>query len=193
MRVSNDFQIPMGIVWVNSPAARAEVPFAWKDASVRGLIDDIAKNQPGYKVELRNGVVHVFPGFIPDRENFLKLKIGTFLLHDSYLEVASFKLHTLITPIRGNYQISVAGPGDSRVSIELTDSTAENALDALVVASNRKVWIVTFPPESTLTPSGFRRTMSLFTDTPIADDEQPVWYLYRSGDPLPRVISSERP
>src|SRR5712692_6379653 len=72
IRVSNDFQIPMGIVWVNSPAERAELPFAWKDATVREIIEGIAQTQPGYQVQIKNGVVHVSPrALIPDRENFL--------------------------------------------------------------------------------------------------------------------------
>lgn len=51
IRVSSDLQIPMGIAWVNTPAARAELPFAWKDATVRELIESIAMTQPGYRVE----------------------------------------------------------------------------------------------------------------------------------------------
>ena len=53
VHVSNEFQIPMGIVWVNTPAARAEVAFAWRDATVREVIESIGKTQPGYQVQLR--------------------------------------------------------------------------------------------------------------------------------------------
>src|ERR1700746_2126918 len=72
LRVSNDFGVPMGIVWVNTPSARAERLFAWKDTTVQQIIQTIAKTQPGYAVQTNNGVVHVFPsGVIPDGENFL--------------------------------------------------------------------------------------------------------------------------
>jgi len=140
IRVSNDFQVPMGIVWVNSPAERAELPFAWKGATVQEIIESIAQTQPGYRVQIRNGVVHVSPrALIPDRENFLKLKIEAFDVHNDYIELASWKLHTLVTPIRGSYQISIGGTGDSKIDVELKDTTVENILDALVVASNRKI------------------------------------------------------
>ncbi len=186
VRVSNDFQIPMGIAWVDTPAARAELPFAWKDATVREIIEAIAKTQPGYQVQVTNGVVHVSPpGLIPGRENFLKLKIEAFEVRNDYVEVASWKLHTLVTPIRGSYQISIGATGDSKVDVELKNSTVEEALDALVVASNRKIWIMTFSDDTGLTARGFRRTRSLWTDAPFPDEEQPVWHLQRWGDPMP--------
>jgi len=189
IRVSNDFQIPMGIVWVNTPAARTELPRAWKDATVREIIEDIAKTQPDYQVQVKHGVVHISQAtLIADRENFLKQKIPAFELHDTLVEVASFKLHTLITSQRYG-QISIAGPGDSKVDLKLKNPTVEAILDALVLASNRKIWIVTFSDDTRLMPSGLRRTRSLFTDMPMSDAEQPIWHLQRWGDPLPRVVA----
>src|ERR1700730_13791112 len=144
IQVSNDFQIPMGITWVNTPAGRAELPFAWKNATVREIIEAIARTQPGFQVRVKNGVVHVSPlGLIPDRENFLNMKIRAFEVHNEYIEVASFKLHKLMAPPRFA-GFSVGATGDSKVSVELEDATVENILDALAVASNRKIWIVTF-------------------------------------------------
>lgn len=192
IRVSNDFQIPMGIAWVDSPAARAYLPFAWKDSTPQDIIKAIAKTQPGYQVQVSNGVVHVFP-LIPDAQNFLKMKIGDFSVHNTYAELAYFKLHTLVTPPRhGNQQISIAGPGDSRVNVELKNPTVEVALDALAVTSSRKVWIVTFSNDTSLTARGFRRTKTLWTEKPIPDEEQPGWDLIRWGDPVPPAIAQAR-
>ncbi len=194
IRVSNDFQIPMGIVWVNTAATHTEMPFAWRDATVGEIIEAIATTQPGYKVQIGNGVAHVFPsGLIPDAQNFLNKKIDTFETRNAMVEVASFKLHMLVTPIKGNHQISIAGPGDSQVSLELKNCAVEDVLDALAVASNRKIWIVAFPDNPTLTANGLRRTRSVFTDAPIQDDQQPVWYLHRWGDPLPPLVSGAPP
>jgi hypothetical protein len=187
IRVSNDFQIPMGIVWVNTPAGRAELTFVWKDATVREILEAICKTQPGYQVQVRNGVVHVFPrSSIPDPQNFLKLKIDGFEAHNQ-VEVAFWKLHTLITPSKsGSYQISIGATGDSRVDVELKDSTVENILDALAVASNRKIWVVTFSNDIGLTSRGFRRTVSLWNYKPGPDDGQPAWDFLRWGDPIPQ-------
>src|SRR6266571_1012677 len=192
IRVSNDFQIPMGIAWVNTPAARSELPFGWKDGTIQEIIEAIARTQPGYQVQVKNGVVHVSPsGLIPDRENFLSTKIRAFEVHNEYIEMASFKLHKLITPpwFAG---FSVGATGDSKVNLELKDATVEDILDALAVASNRKIWIVTFADDPKLTPSGLRKTRSLFTEVPVPDKEQPIWHLQRWGDPMPSVIATKK-
>lgn len=78
---------------------------------------------------MRNEVVHVFPSaLIPDRENFLKLKIGEFEVHDR-VEVVSWKLHTLVTPM--NYgAISIGATGDARVDLVLRDTAVGDVLDA---------------------------------------------------------------
>ena|SRR5258708_6707803 len=45
------------------------------------------QTQPGYRVQAKNAVVHVFPGsLIGDQENFLKLKIEEFSVNDTYIE-----------------------------------------------------------------------------------------------------------
>jgi hypothetical protein len=192
IRVSNDFQIPMGIAWVNTPAGRAELPFAWKNATVQEIIEAIAKTQPSYQVRVKNGVVHVSPqGLIPDRENFLIIKIPAFEVHNEYIEMASFKLHKLIAPPRFA-GFSVGATGDSKVNVELKDATVESILDALAVASNRKIWIVTFVNDPKLTITGLRKTRSLFTDVPVPDKEQPLWSFLRWDDPMPPRIATNK-
>ena len=188
IQVSNDFQIPIGITWVNSPSARAERPFAWKDATVQEIIQTIANTQPEYNVQIKDGVIHVFPNLIPDDQNFLKLKIKTFQVHNTMVEVASFKLHMLLTPISGNYSVSIAGPGDSNVNVDLTDTTAETVLDAIVKTSKHKIWIVTFTDDTSLTSRGLRRARSLWSDKPTPDGEQPTWDFLRWGDPMPPLV-----
>jgi hypothetical protein len=188
IRISNDFEIPMGIAWVNSPAAHTELPFAWKKITVLEIIQNIANTQPGYQVDVRDGVVHIWPsGLIPDRENFLKLRIPAYDVNDAYVEVASFKLHMLVAP-RNYGAISIGATGDSKVSLELKNTSVETALDALVVASNRKIWVVTFSDDAKLTARGLRRAESLWSGKATPDEEQPSWDLIRWGDPLPPLV-----
>jgi hypothetical protein len=97
-------------------------------------------------------------------------------------------LHNLITPARFA-GFSVGATGDSKVKIDLSNLSVEDALDALAINSNRKIWIVTFSDDTNLTPRGFRRTRSLFTDVPVPDKEQPVWHFLRWDDPLPPAIT----
>jgi hypothetical protein len=193
VRVSTDFQIPMGIVSVNTPQARAELPFAWKDTTVQEIVEALAKSQAGYQVKRRNGVVHVFPSeVIPGSQNFLKSKIENFEVRNDFIEMASFKLHTLVTPLSGSRSISIGASGDSKVDLKLKNSSVEDILDALAISSNRKIWLVTFSEDVGLTPKGLRRTASLWTDKAIPDAQQPVWELMRWGDPAPPALAIKK-
>ena len=193
VRVSNDFQIPMGIVWINTPTALAERSFTWKDATVEQLIEAIAKMQPGYQVRATNGMVHIFaPGAILDPESFLRLQIKSFRVEGDLTELASLRLHNLITPPRYS-GFSAAANMDPRINLDLRDSTVEGVLDALVLASSkRKIWVVTFLDSKAVTPKGFRRTISLWADKPAPDEDQPVWDLLRWGDPMPPAIAAKK-
>lgn len=192
IHVSKDFQIPMGVVWVNSPAERAEMPFVWKQTTVLQIIQDLAKNYPHYQVSVDNGIVHVSPvGIIPDKQNFLTLPIKKFRATNDLAEVASWRLHNVVAP-RHYAGFSMAANTDPKISLDVEDSTVQGALDALALASSRKIWLVTFADDTSLTPKGLRRTMSAWTDKPGPDAEQPVWDLIRWGDPLPTLLRNNQ-
>jgi hypothetical protein len=195
IQVSNDFHIPMGIVCVDSKSKRTQNPLSWNDATVREIIEGVAKSREGYEVQVKNGIVHICPStFIPTRQNFLKIKIPSFETHDTYIEVATWKLHELLDPHKGNLQVSIGGSGDSRVTVQIKDSLVEDILDALAEASNRKIWVVTFVDDGGVTSRGFRRTVSLWSKKPGPDEGEPSWDWLRWDDPLPpRVAATPQP
>ena len=191
-RVASDFQLPMGIEWVNTPSARAKVKLSWKKATVQKILQAVADGQPGYKIVVHKGVVHIFAAnLIPDRENPLKLSISTFEVRNVTVEFASQELHDIV-----KRTVSPAGPqqrtggvarsgasniDDPKVSVRLSNTTVEDVLDALALASARKVWIVTFSDSPSLAASGYRRTLTLWNSFRIPDDEQPLWDLLHWG------------
>jgi hypothetical protein len=190
VRVSNDFHIPMGIVWVDSGEARDKLPFAWKNAKVRQIIEDIVAAHQGYEVRFENDLAGIAPSqlLIADPQNFLKLKLHSFEAHGDLVEVASFRLHMEITPKRYS-QMSIGATGDSKVDLSLKDAKVEDILSALALASNRKIWVVTFMGDHEVTAKGLRRTKSLWGAKPQPDEDQPGWDLFRWGDPLPSGMS----
>jgi len=191
LHVGKEFKIPLGIVWVDTPRGHVDLPLSFKNVSVQELLETIAKAEPGYQMKIKCGVAHIAPsGLIPDRENFLTTKIGAFRVQGEDVEAASFKLHNLITPTKFA-GFSVGATGDSKVELDLRNFSVEDALDALAINSNRKIWIVTFSDDANLTPRGFRRTKSLFTDVPVPDKEQPIWHFLRWEDPPPPAVASK--
>jgi hypothetical protein len=195
-RAASQFRIPMGIEWVDTPAAREKLSLSWKNATVKEILWAIAHSRRGYVAEIKNGVVHVYPSrLIPDKQNFLRLKIGHFEAIQQVVQMASRNLDervklTVSPPKPRHGGGGVMGslgvnPDDPELTVRLNNASVEEVLDALAVASNRKIWIVTFSRDPTLTPTGFRRTLSLWTTSPVPDNEQPVWDLLHWGDQLP--------
>jgi hypothetical protein len=197
--VATEFRIPMGIEWVIAPSTKARINLSFKDATVEQVLQAIVKDQPGVKVVVERDIVHVFaPGLIPDRENPLKLNINEFEVHDVPAELASRRLHEVVTrtllppkPQQGfEGRGGTGGSGfsnsdDPKISVSLRNATLEDVLDALALASARKIWVVTFLGSHALTPSGYRRTGGLWTNRSAPDAEQPFWSLLHWGDKIP--------
>jgi hypothetical protein len=191
--VAGEFKLPMGIVWVRRPSALKAVRLSWHDATVEQVVRDIVHTQPGYEIEIRNAVVRVRPrNMIPDKENFLGLRVDRFDAQSEVTELASKRLQTLVTPRVTPPKPPPAGQpfgigfeqavevGDPEISISLANVTVEDALDAISLASPFKVWLVTFEADKSLTPGGFRRTV-LASGKAVADEYQPVWELLKWG------------
>ncbi len=200
-QVASDFQIPMGIEWVNTARARTRLDLSWKTATVEEVLQAIVKSQPGYEMQTTAEILRISsPDLVSDRDNPLKLKIETFEVRDAPAEFAWRKLHDAVKrtisppkppqgPGGGIAGSSASNIGDPKVSVRLQGETVEHILNALALASARKIWIATFSDKPDLTRSGFRRTLTLWNDFPIPDDEQPVWDFLHWGDPLPPLLA----
>jgi hypothetical protein len=200
--VAGRFKIPIGVAWVNDPKARTPVNLSLENATVEEVIATITKGQPGYAMEVQGGVVHVFSrAAISNQQNFLALRVETFAVHDEFVDVASRRLTTVVNqlvvpPKASSLGYEGEGVGHSlastieypKVSVQLKNATVESILDEFAVASPRHIWVVTFSDDPKLTPTGFRRTCSLWTDAPVPDVDQPVWNLFHWGEALPRAV-----
>ena len=195
IEVAGRLKLPIGIVWVPKPSELKPVRLSWSDATVEKALQDIVHAQPGYEVELRNAVMHVRPrDMIPDKENFLSLRVSRIEVHKEVAETASARLAELVnlevTPPKPPAAGQVKGGvlfeqgvevGDPRISISLKDVTVEGVLDSISLASPFKVWIVTFAPAGDLTPTGFRRTVSPIASEAVPHPAKPYWELLRWG------------
>jgi hypothetical protein len=71
--------------------------------------------------------------------------------------------------------------GDPELTLKMRDTTVEEILDALTLASGRGVWLVTFAPAGDLTPNGFRRVVPPVTNKANPQRQGPYWELLRWG------------
>jgi len=202
--VAGNFEIPMGVVWMVTPA-KAEFNFSWNSGTVEQVINKIVKSQPGYEIQIRNGVLHVLaPGLIPDRQNFLKLVIPHFLCPHEYIETANDKLYRMVysmifprSRIPGGILVG-ARADEPKIDLDLHERTVDQILDEFVVNSKRKIWIVAFSSDTLTTETGFRSTASLSPSKSSPDDEHTItnlfhfdklaWLLINWGDALPQAI-----
>jgi hypothetical protein len=194
MHVGSEFQVPMGIEWVNTSAARTQFVLHWNTATVEEIIETIAHTQPGYEVRVSDGVVHISLTEIPREQNFLFVNIGSFEAHREVVEMAERRLRNTVklttAPAKPGPRVGIGGSLATNVdaqtiSVQLHDANVRDALDSLATVSTKKIWVVTFADSLALTATGFRRTLTLWNSLPVPDDEQPVWNMFRWDEPVP--------
>lgn len=195
--VASDFKIPMGIVWIRSNTTERKLDLLWKRTSVVHVLETVVRSAPGYKLEVKNGVANIAPDDLNPEQNFLNIRVDRFSVQNVVAETASHRLRdvarlrvspNLISPGRllGGMGYSQASRTDEpKITVSLENASVRTILDTLLLDSTRKIWIVTFPSDTALTKGGFRRTSKLGNTNSIADDEQPVWELFRWGERLP--------
>ena len=158
-------RIPMGVEWVKTPTATSTLELKLHNASVQQVLDALVRTQPSYEWQLEGGLVHVFPrALMADRHNFLNLHIRSFTAKEKELPLASrdlrHEVQRLINPELykagwGGHTAIGAGE-EKKLSVELRDATVRQILDALVLAHQEAIWIVTFPAQLPLDRNGYR-------------------------------------
>jgi hypothetical protein len=196
LKVATQFQIPMGIEWSENASTAQKISESWTDADVQQVIQRLVNAQRGYEFEVKDGVVHVFPEWAKSsQQDFVNLKVQKFIVRNEVAAAATRQLRDLVKltvsppPQTGATAGGTAGSQlgtieDREISLKLENLTVRDALDQIALVSDRKIWVVTFTEEPLLTPTGFRRTRSLWIDT-VPDNEQPVWNTLRWGDAIP--------
>ncbi|HUE83856.1 MAG TPA: hypothetical protein VMM84_17265, partial [Pyrinomonadaceae bacterium] len=167
-KIAAEFEIPMGIEWVRTPATLRKVERTWQRSTVHQVVASLVTSQPGYDFTIRNAVAHVsYRGALTDNSSFLNQRIGKFEAKNEFVGMVSYRLRELLkpivgTPIPGEPGVGMAGSiatgaGDQRVSFRLVNATVREILDKLSLAADFKIWIVTYREDRTLTRNGFRR------------------------------------
>ena len=194
-KVAGEFRIPMGIVWIEKPSAKGTLSFSWVGATVQEIIEEIVATQYGYQLHISNGVAHVSSAEILPEQNVLRIRVGKFAVHHEVLPLATRSLQelvrTAVSPSKDTANIGrgsslAANADEAKIDLQqLENTTVEEILDSLVAVSDSKIWIVTFEDNFILSSGGFRRTLSLWSDSSVPDTEQPVWDMFRWGRPIP--------
>ena len=187
LRVAKQFNLPIGVEWRKDGKALRNVTLSWNDATVRDIMRSVVKKYPPYSFQVKDGVIHVFlPDLVSDRHNFLNLKVPHYFeIRETAGGFANERLRKTVQNVVSPRDLPPgAGEAGSYTSgnvsevpltLHLGGLTVREALDRLVDASEHKMWVVSFSAVSGLTPTGFRRTETIWHPTPFPDRDQPMW------------------
>jgi len=188
-KVAQDFGVPMGIEWIRLPSDPQEVKLAWRKTTVRQILQSIVRARPGYEVKVGDGIVHVlYPNAESDEKSFLNIRVRNFQSVDQYVAFSKQKLHdsvrkTIFPPVPhagGSLpsvrEIVVSG-GEHKATFTVQNGTVRDVLDKMALATDGKIWIITFDQKAGLTSTGFRRTIASLwnASATLPDQDQPSW------------------
>ncbi len=186
------FKIPVGIEWVPDSETLRAIRQSWRGQTTRQVFEEIVAAYPGYEVRLEVGTLHVYRAdFVDARENFLNIRVPEFFeIHHDISVVANARLlaaiRAVVSPhpeIPGTGEAwSVAGGSltDKHLDIKTQGLTVRQVLDELVAVSERNVWIASYERATDATPTGFRRTVSVWHLSPYTNHDEPTWDLLDS-------------
>lgn len=198
--VAAQFRLPMGIEVIESPAGLKPIHIRQRATTARKLLVQLLAGQPGYSIDIRQGVVHISPSASrADPHDILNIRLKSFEVSDAYVQSANEQLlgtvRSVVSPSpsgltrhTGRGGIGTTGGsdlGDSRISLSLRNATVRSALDRLCLAGMYRVWLVDLPSRKSLTPTGFLQVASPFDRKELPGGYQPTWALLRWGtDPM---------
>ncbi|MFZ0959499.1 MAG: hypothetical protein WAO35_01235 [Terriglobia bacterium] len=188
LRVAKRFELPVGIEWVKDKDTARGLSLSWKDDSVEAILRSVVQTFPGYELRVEQSEVHVFRrDLVDDGRNFLNLKVPDFFeVHQEGGGRANQQLEAIaqnivsprnFPPGAGEASEYATGIEEKPLTLTLGGLTFREALNKLVETSERKMWVVTFSDGPGLTPTGFRRTETLWHPAPFPNHNQPMWDL----------------
>jgi hypothetical protein len=183
-KASVRFHVPIGLEWMKDAETLRPINRTWNDKSVLEIMSSIVASYPGYALKENNGIVNVFrQDLLKDSRNFLNLKLPDAVKIQEQVEgVANQQLRSVVQnvvspknlPPGGEASSYATGIEERQITLDLGGKTVRASLNALVLASEHKMWLVTFP-DSNLTPRGFFRTATTWHPEPFQTTDQPMW------------------
>jgi hypothetical protein len=201
LRVAKQFEVPVGIEWLKDKETARALSHTWKNESVAAMLRSVVQEFPGYELRVEQGEVHVFRrDLVDDGRSFLNLRVpDSFEVHQERGGRANQQLEAVaqnivsprnLPPGAGEGSEYATGLEEKPLTLTLRGFTFREALNKLVETSERKIWVVTFSDGPGLTPTGFRRTETLWHPTPFPDRDQPAWDFLGWKEYLPQLAPS---
>jgi len=164
---AQQFQIPMGIGWVERAGESSAKPVHARNTTAQAVLEQIVKQRQGMGFSGSDGMVHIFDqSFISDSRNFLNLHIPNFRVENESLFGAEFWLRVdierVLTPFSGGfagghgYGIPRTDTFDKHnINLSVNDATVRQLLNGIVSQQGNALWLVRILPSKMMSNGRF--------------------------------------
>jgi hypothetical protein len=199
LNIANRYKLPLAVEWVKSADTLKRIQPPIPTSNVDTVLDSVVSSRSGYTWRLEDGIVHVFPkAMLDDPRNPLNVVISrvpdrSWTVNDAN----NFVFETVRDVVRGTgrKRISDSVPvydAEPQFHISGQNASVRDILNKIIMASNMKIWIATFPNNSPLTIKGFWEVTPMYPNF-VRAANQPFWIFLRWGDiPWTRLETPEQ-
>jgi hypothetical protein len=148
-----EYQVPMGIEYLDRDAARRPINLELHNESLRGIFTAVVAQLPEYRVDFSGRVVHIYsPQARRDASNLLNKSIKNYSVRNADTRDADFQVLCALSSELDPGSFcggSIAGGqwGSLRITLRLQSARVYEILNAIVSENGKAIWTVTVPPE----------------------------------------------
>jgi hypothetical protein len=198
LKLSAQFQFPLGVEWVKSADMLKPVRFSQTHTTVKDIIQSVVSMHAGYDWRTEDGVIHVFQrDLVKDSRNPLNITLDSWPCRremiarevEFYLDMG---VRAVVAPKieSGGWGASFgSNPAEPKFQFNCTDVSVRYVLNRIIKVSTQNIWIATFPKIMGLTRAGFFDEVPMFNLPYVPGQDQPFWIMLRWGDlPLENMV-----
>jgi hypothetical protein len=198
LKLSAQFQFPLGVEWVKSADMLKPVRFSQTHTTVKDIIQSVVSMHAGYDWRTEDGVIHVFQrDLVKDSRNPLNITLDSWPCRremiarevEFYLDMG---VRAVVAPKieSGGWGASFgSNPAEPKFQFNCTDVSVRYVLNRIIRVSTQNIWIATFPKIMSLTRAGFLDEVPMFNLLYVPGQDQPFWMMLRWGDlPLQNMV-----
>lgn len=158
LELAYEYEIPIGIEFVNREAMTRPIDIQAQDQTVRALLTSIVQQIPDYHVSFADGLVEIFSSSArDDASNMLNRIVKTFSIKDQDAGIANRELACALARETDASAVCVSSIargqlGAQKITLNLTNAKVYQIVNAIVAQNGKAAWTVIAPPSSLTNP-----------------------------------------
>jgi hypothetical protein len=148
-----EYELPVGLEYINHEAATRPIDFETHDESVRGILVAIVQQVPEYRVSFLSGMIDIYaPKAREDPSNLLNKVVKEFSAagldtQDAALQLSCALTHEIEPSSGCGGSVALGQWGPVKITVHLQNAKVYEILNAIVAQNGKALWTVIAPPE----------------------------------------------